>query len=45
MLYELVGRTVEYYRKYGRKKERFGHTIERIGPDKVREGILHGEKP
>jgi dissimilatory sulfite reductase (desulfoviridin) alpha/beta subunit len=42
-LYDLVKNTVEYYRNVGRKKERFGHTIDRIGVDSVREAILNGQ--
>jgi anaerobic sulfite reductase subunit C len=42
-LYRLIDRTIEYYRNNGRKKERFGHTIERIGVEKVKEEILHGQ--
>ncbi len=42
-LYELVKNTVEYYRRTGRKKERFGHTIDRIGPEIVKEAILNGK--
>ena len=42
-LYDLVGRAVDLYRKYGRKKERFGHTIERIGFEKIRDEILKEE--
>ncbi|MFA5180485.1 MAG: 4Fe-4S dicluster domain-containing protein [Syntrophales bacterium] len=41
-LYELIDRAVEYYRRNGRKKERFGHMIDRIGIEKVNEEILHG---
>ncbi|MEI8172681.1 MAG: 4Fe-4S binding protein [Deltaproteobacteria bacterium] len=42
-LYELIDRTVLYYRRYGRKKERFGHMIDRFGTEKVIKEILHGE--
>lgn len=42
-LYELIDRTINYYRSYGRKKERFGHTINRLGLEKVNEEILHGK--
>jgi dissimilatory sulfite reductase (desulfoviridin) alpha/beta subunit len=42
-LYELVKNTIEYYRKAGRKKERFGNTIDRVGVDSVREAILNGQ--
>jgi dissimilatory sulfite reductase (desulfoviridin) alpha/beta subunit len=41
-LYELIDRTIAFYRRNGRKKERFGHTINRIGVEKVNEEILHG---
>ncbi|WP_342770292.1 MULTISPECIES: 4Fe-4S binding protein [unclassified Methanoculleus] len=41
-LYELVGNAIDYYRRMGRKKERFGHMIDRIGPDVVSEAILNG---
>lgn len=41
-LYDLIDRTIGYYRCNGRKKERFGHTIDRIGIEKVNEEILHG---
>jgi anaerobic sulfite reductase subunit C len=41
-LYDLIDRTIGYYRRNGRKKERFGHTIDRIGIEKVNEEILHG---
>lgn len=42
-LYQLVGRIVAYYRKNGRKRERFGHMIDRIGETRVKEELLHGE--
>jgi len=42
-LYELVKNTIEYYRRMGRKKERFGHMIDRIGPEIVKEAILNGK--
>ena len=41
-LYSLIDRAIEYYRRNGRKRERFGHTIDRIGVKKVKEEILHG---
>ena len=41
-LYELAERSIAYYRKHGRKKERFGHMIDRIGLDLVKEEILNG---
>ena len=36
--------SLEYYKKNGRKKERFGHSIDRIGVAKVVEDILNGIK-
>ncbi|MHB8111464.1 MAG: 4Fe-4S binding protein [Syntrophorhabdaceae bacterium] len=39
-LYRLIDKTIEYYRRNGRKKERFGHSIDRIGVEKVMEEIL-----
>lgn len=41
-LYRLIDRSIEYYRAHGRKKERFGHMIDRIGLEKVKKEILHG---
>ena len=41
-LYRLIDAIIEYYRRNGRKKERFGHTIDRIGVDKVKAEILSG---
>lgn len=41
-LYLLVDRSLKYYQRYGRKKERFGHMIDRIGTDKVVREILNG---
>jgi dissimilatory sulfite reductase (desulfoviridin) alpha/beta subunit len=42
-LYELIGRAITCYRENGRKKERFGHMIDRIGLEKVKTEILHGK--
>ncbi len=42
-LYKLIARAIESYQRYGRKKERFGHTIDRIGVEKIMEEILHGK--
>ncbi|ACL16482.1 4Fe-4S dicluster domain-containing protein [Methanosphaerula palustris] len=42
-LYELIKRAVTYYRENGRKKERFGHMIDRIGLETVKAEILHGK--
>lgn len=39
----LVERSLRYYQDNGRKKERFGHMIDRIGVEKVREEILNGK--
>lgn len=41
-LYPLVQRVVAYYQKHGRKRERFGHMIDRIGEAQVKEEIGHG---
>ncbi len=41
-LYRLIENSLRYYQKHGRKKERFGHMIDRIGVEKVKEDILHG---
>ncbi len=41
-LMELIEKAVEYYRKHGRKKERFGHMIDRIGERQVIKEIVHG---
>jgi anaerobic sulfite reductase subunit C len=42
-LFELINRAIEYYRANGRKKERFGHTMDRIGVDKVLEEITNAK--
>ena len=42
-LYLLIERAIALYREKGRKKERFGHMIDRIGLENVR-GELLGEK-
>lgn len=39
-VYELVDRSIGYYRAHAKKKERFGHMIDRIGLDTVKEAIL-----
>jgi dissimilatory sulfite reductase (desulfoviridin) alpha/beta subunit len=36
----LVESAIEYYCEHGMKKERFGHMIDRVGLDRVREEIL-----
>ncbi len=41
-LYRLIENSLRYYQKHGRKKERFGHMIDRLGVDKVKEDILRG---
>lgn len=41
-LYQLIDRTIEYYRANGRKKERFGHAMDRIGVEKVIKEIVNG---
>ncbi len=42
-LYGLIDRAIAYYRANGRKKERFGHTIDRIGLEQVMKEITNGE--
>jgi dissimilatory sulfite reductase (desulfoviridin) alpha/beta subunit len=42
-LYELVDRAIACYRKHGLKKERFGHMIDRIGLENIKEEILESE--
>ncbi|NTU59375.1 MAG: 4Fe-4S binding protein [Chlorobiaceae bacterium] len=42
-VYELVDRAIASYRKHGLKKERFGHTIDRIGLENIMEEILEPE--
>ena len=39
-LYDLIQKALTCYRKYGKKKERFGHTIDRIGIETIRAEIL-----
>ncbi len=41
-LYRLIETSLRYYQQHGRKKERFGHMIDRLGVEKVKEDILHG---
>ena len=41
-LYRMVEKVVEYYRKNGRKRERFGHMIDRLGEAVVKEELLNG---
>lgn len=38
----LIERSLRYYQKNGRKKERFGHMIDRLGADKVKQELLDG---
>jgi anaerobic sulfite reductase subunit C len=38
-LYALVARAIGYYRGRGKARERFGHMIDRLGPDKVKKEI------
>jgi anaerobic sulfite reductase subunit C len=40
-LYTLIDRTVACYRKNGKARERFGHTMDRLGSDEVKGEILH----
>ena len=39
-LYDLIDKALSCYRKHGRKKERFGHMIDRIGLETVKAEIL-----
>lgn len=39
-LYGIIAKVVEYYRENGRKRERFGHMIDRMGESKVKEDLL-----
>lgn len=39
-VHRLVDSALRCYRKHGRKKERFGHMIDRIGVEKIQEEIL-----
>jgi anaerobic sulfite reductase subunit C len=39
-LYQLIEKAITCYRNNGRKKERFGHMIDRIGLEKVKEELL-----
>jgi dissimilatory sulfite reductase (desulfoviridin) alpha/beta subunit len=41
-VYALIEKIITYYQKQGRKKERFGHTLDRIGVDQARKEILDG---
>jgi len=41
-LYRLIENSLRYYQKHGRKRERFGHMIDRIGVEKVKQEILSG---
>ncbi|MFC1482682.1 4Fe-4S dicluster domain-containing protein [Candidatus Margulisiibacteriota bacterium] len=41
-LYQLTEKALKYYQKHGKKKERFGHMIDRIGVEKVKKEILNG---
>jgi anaerobic sulfite reductase subunit C len=43
-LYRLIEKAVRYYQQNGRKKERFGHMIDRIGWAKVKEELLNGKQ-
>ncbi|MCP4050934.1 MAG: sulfite reductase subunit beta [bacterium] len=38
----LIEKAVQYYKKHGQKKERFGHMIDRIGLEEIREVLLDG---
>lgn len=40
-LFRYIDKALEFYRKHGRKKERFGYVMERIGVDKSLKEILN----
>ncbi len=42
-LFELIDRTVEFFKANGRKKERLGHLIDRLGQDVVFQTLLSGK--
>jgi len=42
-LYRLIDRAIAYYRAVGRKKERFGHTMDRLGVEGVLKEITNGQ--
>jgi dissimilatory sulfite reductase (desulfoviridin) alpha/beta subunit len=39
-LFSILGKTVEYYRKYGLDGERLGELLDRLGIEKYREEVL-----
>ncbi len=41
-LYELIDNAIAYYQKHGRKKERFGFTLDRMGLDEALKKIANG---
>lgn len=42
-LFRYIDRAIDFYKKQGKKKERFGHTIDRIGVDKTLIKIIYEE--
>lgn len=40
-LYRMIEKIVAYYRAHGRKRERFGHMIDRLGLERVKEDLLY----
>lgn len=40
-LYRIIEKIVAFYRANGRKRERFGHMIDRMGIERVKEELLH----
>jgi len=40
-LYQLIDKAIAYYRETGRKKERFGHTMDRVGVETVLKEITN----
>jgi len=39
----LVAKSIAYYQKNGKKRERFGHMIDRLGLEKVNREIINGD--
>jgi anaerobic sulfite reductase subunit C len=42
-LYRTIDKAIDWYRKHGRKKERFGHTLDRYGLENTVRQITNGE--
>jgi dissimilatory sulfite reductase (desulfoviridin) alpha/beta subunit len=41
-LIDLIAKTLEFYKKEGKKGERFGMTLKRVGVDNYKEAVLNG---